>query len=116
VKKMPKVQVKMELRIPVNIRKKDNWFIASCSVLDVVTQGKTEKSARKNLGHALELFLTTCFEMGTLDEVLKSCGFELRPAKSSSKSERLAKVDPKNYLDIPLNLLANNCGMDHCHA
>ncbi|WP_319524753.1 type II toxin-antitoxin system HicB family antitoxin [uncultured Desulfosarcina sp.] len=96
---MPKVQVKMQLRIPVEIHKKDKWYVASCPVLDVITQGKTENSAKKNLGDALELFLTTCFEMGTLDEVLKKCGFELRPAKKSSKSERFVQVPPKDYLD-----------------
>ena len=113
---MPKVQVKMELRIPVEIKKKDKWFIASCPVLDVVTQGKTENSAKRNLGDALELFLTTCFEMGTLDQVLKNCGFELRSTQKSQKSERLGTITPKDYLDIPLHLLANNCGIDHCHA
>ena len=113
---MAKVCVKMELRVPVEIIKKDKWFIASCPVLDIVTQGKTERSAKRNLGEALELFLTTCFEMGTLEDVLKTCGFELVPPKEKLKGSGVRKVNPSDYLDIPLHLLANNSGMDCCHA
>jgi len=33
--------------------------------------------AKKNLVDALLLFVTTCFEMGTLDAVMKECGYTL---------------------------------------
>ena len=104
----------MELRVPVVIKKKDKWYFASCPVLDVVSQGKTEKSAKRNLGEALELFLTTCFEMGTLEDVLKTCGFELIPERR--RKDRVSKIHPEDYVDIPLYLLANKNGMDSCHA
>lgn len=104
----------MELRVPIEIHKKDNWYVASCPVLDVVSQGKNESSAKRNLGEALELFLTTCFEMGTLDDVLKTCGFELFPDRR--RKERVPKIHQEDYVDIPLYLLANKNGMDRCHA
>jgi len=42
----------------------------------VHSQGKTEVQAKKNLIEALSLFLESCHERGTLDAMLKECGFE----------------------------------------
>jgi hypothetical protein len=49
--------------------------------------------ARENLIEALKLFLITCFEKGTLDIVLKECGF--KPTKTPvkfPKDHRFIKV------------------------
>ncbi len=60
--------------LPIKIKKKANVFISSCVVLDVHSQGYTEEEAKKNIAEALQLFLESCFHMGTLDKVLKDCG------------------------------------------
>ena len=83
---MPAIQKKTEtaelrLQLPVRIERKDKWYIASCPVLDVFSQGKTEEKAKKNLTEALSTFLISCFERGTLEAVLKQCGF--KPARGS---------------------------------
>ena len=47
------------------------------------SQGASINEARTNIQEAINLFLVTCFEMGTLDEVLKSCGF--MPSSTNAK-------------------------------
>ncbi len=48
--------------------------VALCVPLDVMSQGATEQEARKNLTEAVQLFIESCFERGTLEQVLKECG------------------------------------------
>lgn len=55
---------------PVEISRERRWYVASCSALDVHSQGKTEKKARANLEEAVEGFLHSCLDRGTLDAVL----------------------------------------------
>ncbi|MFO7860609.1 MAG: type II toxin-antitoxin system HicB family antitoxin [Desulfosalsimonas sp.] len=100
--------IEMTVKLPISIKKKDKWFIACCPILDVFSQGKTESKARENLADALYLFLTSCYERGTLDEVLRESG--IRPAK------RQKIRDYKDYIDIPFNLLSEQKQPRHCHA
>ena len=51
------------------------YYISVCPPLDVYSQGETEEIALANLAEALRLFIESCFERGTLEEVLKGCGF-----------------------------------------
>lgn len=102
------VKIVMDLKLPIIIQKKQKWYIASCPVLDVVTQGETKKRAKENLFDALYLFLTSCFERGTLDNVFKECGFH--PVE---KKQTLESVD---YISIPLHLLSEKDGLKPCHA
>lgn len=68
-------QVLMKLELPATIRKKGNWYLSACPVVDVMSQGETKEEALENLVDALSLFFISCFERGTLDDVLKQCGF-----------------------------------------
>ena len=49
-------------------------YVSHCYPLDVCSQGDTEEEATNNLNEAVQIFLSTCYEMGTLNEVLKECG------------------------------------------
>jgi len=40
---------KMTLRLPVVISREGKWFIASCPLLDIATQGKNEKEVKDNM-------------------------------------------------------------------
>lgn len=102
------VHIEMTVKLPVTIKKKDGWFIACCPILDVFSQGKTESKARDNLFDALSLFLTSCYERGVLDEVLKESG--LRPAKKKTVHKE------QDYINIPLNLLSERKAPKHCPA
>jgi predicted RNase H-like HicB family nuclease len=64
-----------QITIPAKIKKKKDCYVSSCDVLDIRTQGYTEKEARQNLVEAIKLFFISCYERGTLDEALKECGF-----------------------------------------
>jgi hypothetical protein len=77
--------------------------------LDVYSQGETEAKALENLIEAIQMFLRSCFERGTLDQVLKDSGF--RPAgllERSSGTERL--------LDVPLPFMVERKDSEGCHA
>ena len=49
------------------IEREDDWFVATCPEVDVVSQGKTIEEARSNLLEAVELF----FEVASPSEVKK---------------------------------------------
>lgn len=90
--------LRLELTVPVSLKKEGEFFIASCPVLDVHSQGKTERKAMENLKEAMTLFLETCFEMGTLGEVLKEAGLHVAhraPARTKART-----------LSVPLRLAA----------
>lgn len=106
------VKVEVGFKLPFHIEKKEGWYIACCPVLDVFSQGKTEKKARKNLIETLKAFLTSCIERGTLGAVLKECGFV--SATSPPRIETFLKKE--DYIDIPLHLLAQSSKGAHCHA
>ncbi len=71
-------RVVFEVKLPATIKKKTAYWVSSCPVLDVFSQGSTEEEARKNLEEALRLFLLSCYERNTLEDALKECG--LRPS------------------------------------
>ncbi len=67
-------QVTFIMQLPIKLSRKEKWYLASCPVLDIYSQGVSETKAKENLGEAIQLFLVSCFERGTLDQVLKeSC-------------------------------------------
>jgi len=44
------------------IFKEGKWYVSLCLELDVVSQGRTPREARKMLAEAVTLYLETCFE------------------------------------------------------
>jgi predicted RNase H-like HicB family nuclease len=47
------------------IEREDDWFVATCPEVDVVSQGKSIEEARANLLEAVELF----FEVASASEI-----------------------------------------------
>ena len=85
-----RVDVTFQVSLPFVVKKQGPWFVSSCPVLDVCSQGRTRKQAQENLVEALQLFLVSCYERGTLSQVLRESGFvprrlPARPRKASSK-------------------------------
>ena len=54
--------------------------LCRCCALDVMTQGPTEAAARRNLTEAVELFLASCADLGSRDEIFRELGFCDTPA------------------------------------
>ena len=110
---MSTVKIQFTIEVPIKTQKRAKWTIASCSVLDIHSQGATAAQARSNLGEAISLFLVSCFERGTLDDVLKTCGFraEHQSVKVSHKQKTV------ETLNVPIPFLVNSrSGLHTCHA
>ena len=88
-------QIGVEFRLPAKIRKKGRWYVSSCPPLDVHSQGHTKEEARRNLIDALVFFLESCFERGTLEEVLRDEGHLVSTVWGlSGRRALLLLVDP----------------------
>lgn len=46
------------------IFREGRWFVSLCLELDVASQGRSPREARKMLAEAVTLYLETCFEDG----------------------------------------------------
>ncbi len=86
----------INIRLPVTLFRENGVHVAQCPILDVASQGETEEEAMRNIHEAITLFIKTCFELGTLDEVLKECGF--RPVHGTNHETE----DIGNMIDIAL--------------
>ncbi|HQV93760.1 MAG TPA: type II toxin-antitoxin system HicB family antitoxin [Anaerolineales bacterium] len=53
------------LQLTAVIEREDNWYVATCPEVDVVSQGKTIESAHSNLLEAVEAF----FEVASPSEI-----------------------------------------------
>ena len=94
--------VKVEFTLPVKVREADDGgacFVSVCPPLDVLSQGETEEAALANLAEALQLFVESCFERGTLEAVLKDCGFVL-----GENNQKVA--EDERVVRVPLPLVA----------
>jgi len=101
--------VTIEVKLPITIKKKAKVFVSCCPPFDITTQGNTEDEAKSNLTEAIKLFLLTCFEKGTLDTVLKKCGFT-----AIDKSVKLPK--DHRFITVPLPFMVKSHGQTLCHA
>ena len=99
--------IEITFHLPVQIVKKERWHVASCEVFDVYSQGDSQEQAKQNLAEALTLFLSSCFERGTLDAVLKECGFHPQHAELRPEGD---------VIDVPLHLLQSPAYSAPCHA
>lgn len=94
------MRIVMEFKVPARIRKKGKWFISSCPLLDVHSQGHTREEAQRNLVDALVSFMISCYERGTLDEVLRDAGF-VPVAEANAPETVLGKADIELTVPLP---------------
>lgn len=69
-------RIRIELSVPAEVRQDGSRFVSSCPPFDVYSQGPDEEAALVNLVEALQLFIESCLARGTLEQVLRECGFE----------------------------------------
>lgn len=48
----------LQVHLPILIIKENKWFVASCPVLDIATQGKTEKEVKENMADLINEYLS----------------------------------------------------------
>jgi predicted RNase H-like HicB family nuclease len=63
------------LSVPVVFFEENGVIIAHCVPLDVSSCGHNLEEAKRNIHDAVEGFLESCEQMGTLEEVLEESGF-----------------------------------------
>ena len=106
-------KIQFNANLPIAIIEKPDWFVASCPILDVHSQGETEEQAKHNLGDALSLFFISCFERGALDDVLKDCGFK---AATYIPQQKQTVVSREDYISVPIPFLVDQNSSNECHA
>jgi predicted RNase H-like HicB family nuclease len=47
----------VQVPVPILLTKEGKWFVASCPILDIATQGRTEKEVKENLTDLINEFL-----------------------------------------------------------
>jgi len=65
----------MNIEYTVQIWREGNQYIAHAMPLDVMSSGKTPEEAKKAVKEAVDLFIATVKDMGTLDDILEECGY-----------------------------------------
>jgi predicted RNase H-like HicB family nuclease len=76
----------MNIEYTVQIWSEGEQFVAHAMPLDVMSSGPTPEGARAALDEAVHLFLATAADQGSLDEVLRDAGYELRGGEWLSPS------------------------------
>ena len=107
------IAIQFDAKLPLKITQKKRWVVASCSVLDVHSQGGTEEEARRNLQEALSVFFVSCFERGVLEAVLRDCGFK---AGRSAGQQTPAIPHTEDYITVPIPFLVDEPRKGQCHA
>ena len=69
----------VQVPLPILITKENKWFVASCPLLDIATQGKTEKEVKENMAELLAEYLSDTDTAKPSSEDLMS--FRLVPTK-----------------------------------
>lgn len=46
-----------QVPLPILITREGKWFVASCPILDIATQGKTEKEVKENMSELINEYL-----------------------------------------------------------
>ena len=99
-----RMQASMEFKLPAQVKKKGKWFISSCNLLDVHSQGHTREEAERNLQDALATFLLSCYERGTLEVVLREAGFVPEVGARQPKSKTAARGRKEVIVPLPFSI------------
>lgn len=86
--------------LPVRIQKEGGYYVSSCPPLDIFSQGETVKKSQDNLIEAITLFINSCFLRGTLDKVLRQCGF----VPMTAAPKQVAKKPRGREITVPVPL------------
>ena len=106
-----KTRVDMKVRLPFSIRKKGDWFVSRCPLLDIFSQGRSRDEAIRNGVEAVSLFLLSCYRRGTLEAVLKECGFQ--PAEADVE---MLSVAEEEIHEVPLPFMVRTRDPGECRA
>ncbi len=64
-------QLRVKLDVAINVSQDADWWLASCPMLDIVSQGATKKDALRNLREQVSLLFEFAAQKGRLVAMLK---------------------------------------------
>lgn len=70
-----KVEFRAQLQAEIFFDKEVNAFVSYCPALDIYAQADTEMESREAMAGAIMMFIKTCYDRNTLDNVLNARGF-----------------------------------------
>lgn len=91
-------EVEMKLKVTIETWAKGSLYIAKCSELDFISQGKSPEEAKRNLLEVIQIQFEEMNELGTLDEYLQECGYKLENGNAIPMTEMVGFQ--KQALDI----------------
>ena len=109
------MRVVFQVSLPAIVKKEERYYVSICPILDVCSQGPTKKKALDNLKEAVQLFIESCFERGTLDKVLHECGLRPAPLKPPA-SHRRTSAKPQQMIHVNMPFNAPMKAKAVCHA
>ncbi len=68
----------MQIKTTIEFWQKGAWVIAKIPELDFVTQGRTVEEAKSNIQEVVRIQFEEMRELGTLEDYLAECGFEIK--------------------------------------
>jgi predicted RNase H-like HicB family nuclease len=68
----------MQIKTTIELWQKGKWVVAKIPELDFVAQGRTIEEAKSNLREVIKIQIEEMKEIGTLEDYLAECGFEIR--------------------------------------
>ena len=98
------IPLPFQIEIPVEVDRRESWFAARCAILDLHALGQTREEAVENLLEAVQHFVMTSFERGTLSQVLSERGFRRdgdRGAFRAATPERLPAGAVLRKVSVP---------------
>lgn len=101
------MDINFQMQLPARIEKDGDYFVSHCPPLDVYSQGETKDKSVKHLIEAVQLFIISCIERGTLDAVLKDCGFY--PVTGTNHKSNPVRGEIPITIPIPFELLNDPC-------
>lgn len=76
------MKVEIKGSVPVVFFKEGDSFVAHCPVLELSACGATFDEAQAAFNEVLDIFFEECIARKTLDQVLESCGWEIKKTNS----------------------------------
>ncbi|MBM3299127.1 MAG: type II toxin-antitoxin system HicB family antitoxin [Deltaproteobacteria bacterium] len=108
--RMKVIKATFTVTLPIQIHKEGGVYVSSCPLLDVWSQGETLKHAEENLVEAIQLFINSCFVRGTLDKVLRECGFVPLATMPKAQAKSIQGRQVKVPVPIPYALHGQQAG------
>ena len=82
-----------KLLLNVIVKEENKGYSVICPELNVASQGETFEEAISNIKEAVELYIESAEELGTLDEVLEQLGLTKEDLKKKSLMPRVVTAN-----------------------